>query len=90
MDSEDHEDQSHYGCNFIWTQWKKKQHLDSLKELTGDGNLRLYNRLEDNYHLSNKKALFRNMVQYYRMMNIDPFQTAIPLTFHIRSMSSAD
>lgn len=46
--------------------------------------------MEDNYHLSNKKALFRNMVQYYRMQGLDPFALAIPLTFHIRSMSDPD
>jgi hypothetical protein len=27
--------------------------------------LKIYNKLEDNYHLSNKKALFLNMRFYY-------------------------
>ena len=38
-----------------------------------DGKLRIYNRLEDNFHLSNKKALFFNMTQYYNALKEDPF-----------------
>jgi len=30
--------------------------------------LKIYNKLEDNYHLSNKKALFINMSSYYEAM----------------------
>ena len=43
---------------------------------------KIYNRLEDNFHLSNKKALFWNMSQYYdsKGQNIDD---ALPRTFHI-------
>jgi hypothetical protein len=32
--------------------------------------------------LSNKKALFWNMVRYYRAMGEDPWK-ALPVTFHI-------
>lgn len=42
----------------------------------------MYNRLDDNYHLSNKKALFFNMDQYYKQIGEDPF-SVLPLTFHI-------
>ena len=49
-----------------------------------DGQVKIYNRLEHNFHLSNKKALFRNIVRYYRHRDLDPFEMAIPLTFHIR------
>ena len=45
--------------------------------------VKLYNRLEDNFHLSNKKALFLNMKNYYEAMNKDVF-TAVPVTFHIK------
>ena len=45
----------------------------------------MYNRLEDNYHLTNKKALFMNMCAYYQRLRLDPFKVAIPLTFHIKS-----
>ena len=44
----------------------------------------IYNRLEDNYHLSNKKALFLNVSTYYRAMGINPFEVAIPLTFNVK------
>jgi hypothetical protein len=51
--------------------------LDFLKPLEStnshDGKLRIYNRLEDNFHLSNKKALFFNMTQYYKALKEDPF-----------------
>ena len=43
---------------------------------------KMYNRLEDNYHLSNKKALFWNMSQYYESMDRD-IDDALPMTFHI-------
>lgn len=58
--SDDTDEQVHYGCNFIWTQWKKRQHLEALREPGGD--LKIYNRMDNNFHLSNKKALFRNVV----------------------------
>ena len=46
----------------------------------------MYNKLEDNFHLANKKALFMNMCNYYKdRLSLDPFEVAIPLTFHIKS-----
>ena len=50
----------------------------------------IYNRLEDNFHLANKKALFVNISNYYRSLNIDPFEVAIPLTFHIKSPNDSE
>jgi hypothetical protein len=46
-------------------------------------NVKLYNKLEDNFHLSNKKALFINMRNYYEAMNKDVF-SAVPVTFHVK------
>jgi len=43
---------------------------------------KIYNRLEDNFHLSNKKALFWNMSEYYKADGKDPWD-ALPVTFHI-------
>jgi|JI9StandDraft_1071089.scaffolds.fasta_scaffold53656_3 tubulin--tyrosine ligase len=43
----------------------------------------MYNKLEDNFHLSNKKALFLNMKIYYEAMGKDPF-SALPVTFHVK------
>jgi len=45
---------------------------------------KIYNRLEDNFHLSNKKALFWNMSEYYKSMNKSPWN-ALPVTFHIEN-----
>jgi hypothetical protein len=88
--SESADDKVHYGCNFIWTQWKKNRHLQHLRRHNTDGTLKIYNRVEHNFHLSNKKALFRNIVRYYRHRDLDPFEVAIPLTFHIRRVGSSD
>lgn len=50
----------------------------------------MYNKMEDNYHLANKKALFMNISMYYRAMGLDPFEVAIPLTFHIKSSNDPE
>lgn len=43
--------------------------------------LRLYNKLEQNKQLTNKKGLFINMRKYYESLGQDPFKV-LPLTFH--------
>lgn len=43
--------------------------------------LRLYNRLEQNKQLTNKKGVFVNMRKYYESLGQDPFKV-LPLTFH--------
>ena len=40
--------------------------------------------MEDNFHLSNKKALFLNMRQYYEIQGLDVF-SVLPVTFHIKN-----
>jgi|LauGreDrversion4_2_1035121.scaffolds.fasta_scaffold160608_2 hypothetical protein len=42
-----------------------------------------YNHMENNYHLSNKKALYYNMKIYYESIGQDWF-SVLPLTFHIK------
>ena len=49
----------------------------------------MYNRLEHNYHLSNKKCLFYNMKMYYYAMRQNPFD-ALPLTFHCEKGTNDD
>lgn len=44
---------------------------------------RIYNHLENNFLLSDKKALFLSLRHYYVSQKLDPFDF-IPLTFHIR------
>lgn len=48
---------------------------------------KLYNRVENNFHLSNKKSLFVNMKQYYEGLGQNPFDV-LPLTFHVKGGSS--
>lgn len=44
--------------------------------------LRTHNKLEFNYHLTNKKTLFFSIKTYAELMGFDPF-SIIPVTFHI-------
>ena len=43
---------------------------------------KIYNKLEDNWHLTNKKALFLNMRNYYEAVGEKPFDS-LPMTFHV-------
>ena len=46
-------------------------------------NLRTCNHVENNFHLSNKKALLYNLKAYYDSIGEDVFQI-LPLSFHIK------
>ena len=35
--------------------------------------VKIYNRLEDNFHISNKKAMFINLRNYYEALGRDVF-----------------
>eukprot|EP01022_Parablepharisma_sp_SALTPOND_P024489 TRINITY_DN542_c0_g1_i1.p1 TRINITY_DN542_c0_g1~~TRINITY_DN542_c0_g1_i1.p1 ORF type:complete len:1002 (+),score=71.85 TRINITY_DN542_c0_g1_i1:11821-14826(+) len=86
------------GLNLLWTQWcrskfvkalptlapSKEKSLDSHRIPVVPSNVKMCNHLERHYHLSNKKAMFVNMVNYYRTMKQNPFDT-LPLTFHIQN-----
>ena len=41
------------------------------------------NHQDNNFHLSNKKAIWYNMRIYYESLNLNPFDY-MPLTFHIK------
>ena len=41
------------------------------------------NHMENNFHLSNKKAIYYNMKIFYESQGLDPFDY-LPLTFHIK------
>jgi len=50
---------------------EREEHLDYETEEEGETKkdhfkFKIYNRLEDNFHLSNKKALFWNISEYYK------------------------
>ena len=44
--------------------------------------MRICNKLEDNYHLGHKIALFLNMRAYYNMMGENVFDT-VPVTYSL-------
>ena len=44
----------------------------------------LYNKIEFNQHLANKKGLFKSIKSFYIALGKDPFEH-IPLTFHIKN-----
>lgn len=46
--------------------------------------LRTHNKLEQTYHLANKKALYINLKKYCDVMSL-PLFDRVPLTFHIKS-----
>ena len=47
----------------------------------------IHNHYEANYMMGNKKALFKNVVQYHEFRGKYPFEF-IPLTFHIEKLNS--
>ena len=44
---------------------------------------KVYAKIENNFHLANKYALFYNMRKFYRAHDRDPFDV-LPITYHIR------
>jgi hypothetical protein len=50
-------------CQLIWTSWKKQKIINQLKKAEDspkETSRRLYARMEDNFHLTNKKGLLAN------------------------------
>ena len=77
--------------SFIWTQWLKSKIVNSLPTYEEfnkkDGNMTdtcIYNRLEGNKNITNKKDLFINLMQFYEDTDQDP-NDHIPLTFLIEN-----
>ena len=62
----------------------KKDDKEEEKEenVTNHGTM-YYSKMANNYHLSNKKAIFYNMKVYYEAIGKDYFKS-MPLTFHIK------
>ena len=83
----------------MWTQVRRKAIMGQFRSLLTDKGVlpkalpeqtilpcstKLYNKLEDNYHLANKKALFINMKNYYEAINEDPYKY-LPVTYHVKT-----
>jgi hypothetical protein len=45
--------------------------------------MKIYNKLQQNKQLTNKKGIFVNMHRYYLAVGEDPFKV-LPLTFHTK------
>jgi len=50
---------------------------------TRTNDTKLYNKIEDNFHMNNKKALYLNAKNYYDALDQDVFDN-LPLTFHVK------
>lgn len=53
------------------------------QKLPQSADVKIYNKIEDNFHISNKKALYLNMKNYYEALEQDVFDY-LPLTFHLK------
>lgn len=52
-------------------------------------NIRMHNHLQNNWNLSNKKALFMNIKNYFEAKKINPFEF-IPMTFHVQKIGDKE
>lgn len=64
-----------------------KEKAMSIMKNSVDRGLKIYNRMEQNKQLTNKKGVFLNMREYYYLIGEDPFDV-LPLTFLIKPKSS--
>ena len=64
------------------TRTGKKEEI--ISETNVSNEWRIYAKMEGNFHLTNKYALFFNMSRYYKSIGQDPFDV-LPLSFHIKS-----
>lgn len=60
-----------------------------LKNSLENGCFKMYNRMEQNKQLTNKKGVFLNMRDYYYMSGLDPFDV-LPLTFLIKPSKNGE
>tara|TARA_B110000305_G_C19134472_1_gene490500 strand:- start:64 stop:708 length:645 start_codon:yes stop_codon:yes gene_type:complete len=79
-------------ANFIWTSWKRDKHIDYLKSKSYNHlnqPLKIYNRIDNNKQLTNKKGLFLNMKEYYQAIGVDPF-TVLPVTYLVKNTGDVE
>ena len=65
----------------------RKNDRDEKQETNISNEWRIYAKMEGNYHLTNKYALFFNMTKYYKSIGRDPFDV-LPLSYHIKKGTS--
>ena len=79
-------------ANFVWTSWKRDKHIEYLKQKGQnelDQPIKIYSRMNNNKQLTNKKGIFINMREYYKIIGVDPF-SILPLTFLIKNSSDSE
>ena len=69
-------------ASFYWTDFCNKAIIKSLP-IQSKGIVKMYNHMEYHYCLTDKKALLKNMSEYYSVIQCDPFDV-LPLTFHVQ------
>lgn len=74
-------DSHKYGFNLILNS-VLFQHLEPTQSLMTT--LKLYNKLEENENICNKKLLFANLKNYYTFIGKQVFEV-VPVTFHVKS-----
>lgn len=62
---------------------KGEEKEEEKEENVTSHNLLIYTKMENNYHLSNKKAIFYNLKVYYEAIGKE-YHSALPVTFHIK------
>lgn len=63
---------------------RSKSFISLKQEQYKSADMRIYNKIEHNFHISNKKALFYNLRSYYEIIEEDVFDV-IPVTFHLKT-----
>ncbi|OMJ95251.1 hypothetical protein SteCoe_1466 [Stentor coeruleus] len=73
-------DISSLGYNLIT---KSKSFISLTPSQYKSAEMRMHNKIEHNFHLANKKALYYNMKSYYEIIGEDVFNV-LPVTFHVK------
>lgn len=73
---------------FVWTSWKQGKILSTMKRIDSvDGSTServfMYNKMEGNQHIADKKGIFLSLSRYYKENKENPLDN-IPLTFLIK------
>ena len=73
---------------FVWTSWKQSKIMSTMKQIgveeeSAPERVFMYNKLEGNQHISDKKGIFLSLDKYYKQNGENPLDS-IPLTFLIK------
>ncbi len=81
-------------CQLVWSPWRRNRFYEVLRvqdcpaaATVNSAGIKVYNHLQENHCLSDKKEMYYNLRQYYESLGQDPFDT-MPVTFHVGGESS--